>query len=176
MRKMRGFKIGKRLVRFSGWFVSKSRNPRGCCRPLTDESSFCNSKPFSKFIAWGRRMTQVAKTLCSVKPRRGYVPIGHDPIRKEVPKGHLAVYVGKKDGEFHRVLVPVIYFNHPLFGELLRGAEEEYGFSHQGGITIPCGFSEFERVKTRIAAGTGGWKMSWKRRRRDAAAGGGKSC
>ncbi|MBA0611187.1 hypothetical protein Godav_011888, partial [Gossypium davidsonii] len=79
-----------------------------------------------------------------------YVPIGQDPINEkltEVPKGHLAIYIGQKDGDYHRVLVPVIYFNHPLFGELLREAEEEYGFSHQGGITIPCRFSEFERVQ-----------------------------
>ncbi|KAE8699718.1 cysteine-rich repeat secretory protein 15-like isoform X1 [Hibiscus syriacus] len=157
MRKIRGFKIGKKLVRISGRFIGKSRCPRGC-RPLTQPGSFCNSNPFSKLITWGRRLTQAAKSLCSVKPGSGYVP-----VKEEVQKGRLAVYLGKKGGDFHRVLVPVIYFNHPLFGELLRGAEEEYGFSQQGGITIPCGFSEFERVRTRIAARTGRWKMSWKR-------------
>ncbi|XP_022769676.1 auxin-responsive protein SAUR36-like [Durio zibethinus] len=165
MRKIRGFKIGKRLVRISRWFICKSRNPRGYHR-LTQTGSFCKSKPFSKLIGWGRRLTEGAKSICSVKPRLGYVPISQDPNSRklmEVPKGHLAVYVGKKDGDFHRVLVPVIYFNHPLFGELLREAEEEYGFSHQGGITIPCQFSEFERVQTRIAEGAGGRKMAWKR-------------
>ncbi|KAE8693786.1 Auxin-responsive protein SAUR32 [Hibiscus syriacus] len=162
MGKIRGFKIGKKLVRISRWFIGKSRYPRGYS-PLIQSGSFCNSNPFSKLITWGRRLTEGAKSLCSVKPGSGYVSVGQDPIKEEVPKGHLTVYVGKKGGDFHRVLVPVIYFNHPLFGELLRGTEEEYGFSHQGGITIPCRFSEFERVQTRIAAGTGGWKMSWKR-------------
>ncbi|XWS32349.1 hypothetical protein CRYUN_Cryun23aG0151900 [Craigia yunnanensis] len=167
MRKIRGFKIGKRLVRISRCFIRKALNPRGY-HSLThaDAGSFCKSKPFSKLISWGRRLTKGAKSICSVKPGSGYVPIGKDPINEklmEVPKGHLAVYVGKKDGDFHRVLVPVIYFNHPLFGELLREAEEEYGFNHQGGITIPCRFSEFEWVQTRIAAGTGGRKMAWKR-------------
>lgn len=80
----------------------------------------------------------------------GYVRSESDPV----PKGHLAVYVGHEDGDLHRVLVPVIYFNHPLFGELLREAEKEYGFHHQGGITLPCRFTEFERVKTRIASGS----------------------
>lgn len=83
--------------------------------------------------------------------------MGSDPVDKSgspVPKGHLAVYVGQKDGEFRRVLVPVVYFNHPLFGELLKEAEKEYGFCHQGGITIPCRVTEFERVKTRIASGS----------------------
>ncbi|KAE8734464.1 Auxin-responsive protein SAUR32 [Hibiscus syriacus] len=174
MRKIRGFKIGKRLVQISGWFIRKSRNPGGY-RPVTQEVSFCNSKPFSKLIAWCRLLKQGAKSLCSVKPGSGYVPIGQEPIKQDVPKGQLAVYVGKRDGDFHRVLVPVIYFNHPLFSELLRGAEEEYGFSHQGGITIPCGFSEFERVQNLIAARTRGWKMSWKRYHRKATAGGGKS-
>nr|GMC89227.1 auxin-responsive protein SAUR36-like [Ipomoea batatas] len=39
----------------------------------------------------------------------------------------MAVYVGQKDGDFKRILVPVMYFNHPLFGELLREAENEFG-------------------------------------------------
>ncbi|XWS77231.1 hypothetical protein CRYUN_Cryun01aG0243800 [Craigia yunnanensis] len=165
MGKIRGFKIRKRLVRISRWFIRKARNPRGYHR-LTQAGSFCKSKSFSKLISWGRRLTKGAKSICSVKPGSGYVPIGQDPINEklmEVPKGHLAVYVGRKDSDFHRVLVPVIYFNHPLFGELLREAEREYGFSHQGGITIPCRFSEFESVQTRIAAGTCGRKMAWKR-------------
>ncbi|XP_022759504.1 auxin-responsive protein SAUR36-like [Durio zibethinus] len=165
MRKIRGFKIGKRLVGISRWFIRKARKPRGYHR-LTQAGSFCKSKTFSKLLSWGRRLTDGAKSICSLKPGLGYVPIGKDPINEkpmEIPKGHLAVYVGQKDGDFHRVLVPVIYFNHPLFSELLREAAEEYGFSHQGGITIPCRISEFERVQTRIAAGTGGRKMAWKR-------------
>jgi len=87
-----------------------------------------------------------------------------------VPKGHLAVYVGQKDGDFHRVLVPVMYFNHPLFSQLLKEAEEEYGFNQQGGITIPCRYSEFERVHTRIQSsgsgcggGGGRCRLTWKR-------------
>ncbi|XVF22739.1 hypothetical protein REPUB_Repub12eG0196700 [Reevesia pubescens] len=166
MRKIKGFKIGKRLVRISRWFIRKARNPRGYNRLTHQAGSFCMSKSFSKLISWGRRLTNGAKSICSVKQRSGYVPIGQEPIDEkpmEVPKGHLAVYVGQKDGDFHRVLVPVIYFNHPLFGELLREAEEEYGFSHQGGITIPCRYSEFESIQTRIAAGTCGRKMTWMR-------------
>ncbi|KAE8677432.1 Auxin-responsive protein SAUR36 [Hibiscus syriacus] len=165
MRKIRGFKIGKRLVRISRWFFRKARNPRGYCR-LTRLGSFSNSNHVSKLISWGRRLAKGAKSICSAKPGAGYVHIGQDPTNEklmEVPKGHLAIYVGQKDGDYHRVLVPIVYFNHPLFGELLREAEEEYGFSHQGGITIPCRFSEFERVQTRIATGTGVRKFAWKR-------------
>lgn len=92
--------------------------------------------------------------------------MGENPFQEKstaVPKGQMAVYVGKKDGEFRRVLVPVIYFNHPLFGQLLREAEEEFGYNHPGGITIPCRISEFENVKTRIAAGNCGRKvLTWK--------------
>ncbi|MBA0611185.1 hypothetical protein Godav_011887 [Gossypium davidsonii] len=78
-----------------------------------------------------------------------YVPIGQGPINEKltkVLKGHLVVYVGQKENDYHRVLVSTIYFNHPLSDELLREAEEEYGFSHQGGITISCLFLEFKRV------------------------------
>lgn len=54
-----------------------------------------------------------------------------------VPKGHLAVYVGEIQRK--RFVVPVSYINHPSFQDLLRQAEEEFGFDHpMGGLTIPC--------------------------------------
>lgn len=75
---------------------------------------------------------------------------------KPPPKGHLVVYVGRKDVDpLYRVLVPVIYFNHPLFGALLREAEQEFGFHQPGGITIPCPIADFESVRTRVAAASG---------------------
>ncbi|KAL5571921.1 hypothetical protein UlMin_021518 [Ulmus minor] len=166
MRKFRGFKLGKRLCRVTRWVIRKTRF-RSSYHRLVQPSSPCKSKPMSKILNWGRRLTSGAKSLCFAKPGPGYIPLGQEPVENKnpaVPKGHLAVYVGQKDGDFHRVLVPVMYFNHPLFSELLREAEQEYGYQHQGGITIPCRFSEFEQVKTRIAAGsTGARKMTWKR-------------
>ncbi|KAK1326066.1 hypothetical protein QJS10_CPA01g02706 [Acorus calamus] len=74
-----------------------------------------------------------------------------------VPKGYMAVYVGWKGAEDRpsRFLVPVMYFNDPLFGGLLKEAEEEFGYDHPGGITIPCRISEFESVRGRIAAARG---------------------
>lgn len=166
MRKIRGFKLGKRLFRITGWVFRRTRI-RSSYQRLDQSSSFCKSKSISKLLTWGRRLTRGAKSLCCSKPGSGYVQVGHEPVENKnsvtVPKGHLAVYVGQKDGDFHRVLVPVIYFNHPLFSELLREAEKEYGFEHHGGITIPCRFSEFEKVQTRIESGTGFHKRSWKR-------------
>lgn len=164
MRKMRGFKLGKRLVRFSRWIFRKIRNRPRYQRLGSPESSAKRS--IAKLLKWGRKLTMGARSLCNVKPGPRYLPIGSDPVQDKppaVPKGHLAVYVGQKDGEFHRVLVPVIYFNHPLFGELLREAEEEFGFHHPGGITIPCRVREFEQVKTRIAAGSTRRRSPWRR-------------
>ncbi|CAN1748036.1 Auxin-responsive protein SAUR36 [Linum perenne] len=66
------------------------------------------------------------------------------------PRGYLAVYVGESDDERRRVVVPVVYLNNPLFGELLKEAERVYGFDCPGGISIPCGYSKFEKVKMRI--------------------------
>ncbi|GAU13029.1 hypothetical protein TSUD_173290 [Trifolium subterraneum] len=103
-----------------------------------------------KILKWGRKLREGAMSLLN---RPSYVRLGSTP-KFSVPKGHMVVYVGRKEEEINRVMVPVIYFNHPLFGKLLREVEEEYGFNHQGGITIPCQFTEFERVKTWIASGS----------------------
>uniref|UniRef100_A0A803QSX8 Uncharacterized protein n=2 Tax=Cannabis sativa TaxID=3483 RepID=A0A803QSX8_CANSA len=55
----------------------------------------------------------------------------------DVPKGHLAVYVGESQKK--RFVIPISYLNHPLFQNLLNRAEEEFGFDHPtGGLTIPC--------------------------------------
>ncbi|KAK7264412.1 hypothetical protein RJT34_32021 [Clitoria ternatea] len=78
-----------------------------------------------------------------------YEQLGHGPI--ELPKGHLAVYVGESEDQKQRVLVKVTHLNHPLIGKLLEQAEKVYGFDHAGVITIPCGISEFQRVQKIIA-------------------------
>ncbi|KAJ4716688.1 Auxin-responsive protein [Melia azedarach] len=54
-----------------------------------------------------------------------------------VPKGHLAVYVGKIEKK--RFFIPISYLKHPSFQNLLSQAEEEFGFDYpMGGLTIPC--------------------------------------
>ncbi|XP_027355569.1 auxin-induced protein X10A-like [Abrus precatorius] len=53
-----------------------------------------------------------------------------------VPKGYVVVYVGEK---MKRFLIPMSYLNQPSFQDLLRRAEEEFGYDHPtGGLTIPC--------------------------------------
>nr|GMC78302.1 Auxin responsive SAUR protein [Ipomoea batatas] len=70
----------------------------------------------------------------------------------DVPKGHMAVYVGdRQDEEKHRFVVPIRYLKHPLFQNLLRLSEEEYGFQHpMGGLTIPCTQSAFLTLTSKI--------------------------
>ncbi|RDY08718.1 hypothetical protein CR513_07028, partial [Mucuna pruriens] len=45
----------------------------------------------------------------------------------EVPKGFLAVYVGKKQKRF---VIPISFLNQPSFQDLLSQAEEEFGYDH----------------------------------------------
>ncbi|OVA12814.1 Auxin-induced protein [Macleaya cordata] len=63
-------------------------------------------------------------------------------MTSDVPKGHIAVYVG--DRQKKRFVVPISYLNHPSFQDLLSLAEEEFGFDHpMGGLTIPCNEDNF---------------------------------
>ncbi|PIN07129.1 hypothetical protein CDL12_20298 [Handroanthus impetiginosus] len=67
----------------------------------------------------------------------------------DVPKGHLAVYVGEIQRK--RYVVPISYLNHPSFQDLLHQAEEEFGFDHpMGGLTIPCSENAFVELTSRI--------------------------
>ncbi|KAK6143408.1 hypothetical protein DH2020_023756 [Rehmannia glutinosa] len=68
----------------------------------------------------------------------------------DVPKGHLAVYVG--ESEKKRFVIPLSFLNHPSFQELLSHAEEEFGFHHpMGGLTIPCSEDIFIHLASRFA-------------------------
>ncbi|XP_051134479.1 auxin-responsive protein SAUR21-like [Andrographis paniculata] len=68
----------------------------------------------------------------------------------EVPKGHLAVYIGETS-EKKRFVVPMSYLKDPMFQELLSQAEEEFGFYHpMGGLTIPCSENLFVDLTSRL--------------------------
>ncbi|XP_077246267.1 auxin-responsive protein SAUR32-like [Tasmannia lanceolata] len=68
---------------------------------------------------------------------------------REIPKGCVAIMVGQGE-EQQRFVVPVMYLNHPFFIQLLKEAEEEYGFDHKGTITLPCHVKEFLYVQSKI--------------------------
>lgn len=59
----------------------------------------------------------------------------------DVPKGYLAVYVGP---ELRRFIIPTSYLSLPVFKVLLEKAEEEFGFDHKGGLTLPCEIETFK--------------------------------
>ncbi|MCD7469916.1 hypothetical protein HAX54_009332 [Datura stramonium] len=125
MKKSRGFRIGRRLVRVFSCFLHRRTKGRIGVKRLS-----CARRAISKLCELGRLLKHGAKGLCSAKPNSGYIRVGQEPMDPKqvtVPKGHLAVYVGEKEDDTCRIVVPVIYFNHPLFAELLREAEMVYG-------------------------------------------------
>lgn len=95
------------------------------------------------YIVWGVKMgIQLGGGIAQAKeklrrtlsPRNGSMGSSHNQV--DVPKGHLAVYVGETHKRF---VIPISYLNHPLFQELLHWAEQEFGYNHpMGGLTIPC--------------------------------------
>ncbi|KAG5239059.1 SAUR auxin-responsive protein [Salix suchowensis] len=81
------------------------------------------------------------------------IPCREDAFIKlylDVPKGFLAVYVGETEKK--RFVVPVSYLKQPSFQDLLRKAEEEFGFDHpMGGLTIPCAEEIFLYVTSSLS-------------------------
>ncbi|CAN6463613.1 unnamed protein product [Victoria cruziana] len=73
-------------------------------------------------------------------------------IKKQVagvPKRHFAVYVGESRRRF---MVPTSYLKNPIFQGLLKTAEEEYGFEHHNGLTIPCSEDAFQSLTAQLAS------------------------
>ncbi|KAI4321638.1 hypothetical protein MLD38_034999 [Melastoma candidum] len=88
---------------------------------------------------WRNKARFPSPSLSSSSSRRG----GRAP--PDVPAGHVAIYAGR-EGQCRRFVVRATHLNHPVFAKLLAEAEEEYGFGHDGPLTIPCEVSVFEDV------------------------------
>ncbi|XP_059647555.1 auxin-responsive protein SAUR71-like [Cornus florida] len=69
-------------------------------------------------------------------------------VPSDVPAGHVGVCVGTS---CRRFVVRATYLNHPIFQKLLVQAEEEYGFTNQGPLVIPCDESLFQEILRFVA-------------------------
>ncbi|XP_073012151.1 indole-3-acetic acid-induced protein ARG7-like [Typha latifolia] len=68
----------------------------------------------------------------------------------DVPAGHVAVCVGSGSRRF---VVRAAHLNHPAFRQLLRQAEEEYGFPTSAGpLALPCDEFAFENILRHISS------------------------
>nr|GEY22150.1 auxin-responsive protein SAUR21-like [Tanacetum cinerariifolium] len=76
---------------------------------------------------------------------------GRSTTSVDIPKGYFAVYVGEEVKK--RFVVPVSVLSQPAFQELLRQAEEEFGYVHpMGGLTIPCSEDIFSDLAYSLGA------------------------
>ncbi|CAN0906349.1 Auxin-responsive protein SAUR50 [Linum grandiflorum] len=66
----------------------------------------------------------------------------------DVPKGHFVVYVGENRS---RYIVPISFLSRPEFQSLLHKAEEEFGFDHDMGLTIPCEEIVFQSLTSMLS-------------------------
>ncbi|KAI3418074.1 uncharacterized protein J3R85_013928 [Psidium guajava] len=56
----------------------------------------------------------------------------------DAPEGRVPVRVGGHGDLLRKFEVEVSHLNHPLFQDLLRCSEEEFGFSYDGALRIAC--------------------------------------
>ncbi|XP_028767268.1 auxin-responsive protein SAUR50-like [Neltuma alba] len=89
-------------------------------------------------------LKQILKRCSSLGRKRGYVEEG---LPMDVPKGHFVIYVGENRS---RYVVPISFLSRPEFQSLLLQAEEEFGFDHDRGLTIPCEEDAFESLTSTL--------------------------
>ncbi|CBI18456.3 unnamed protein product, partial [Vitis vinifera] len=89
------------------------------------------------------RLQQILKNIKFLKKTLSFTDTSSMLSTEVVPKGFLAVCVGK---ELKRFIIPTEYLGHQAFGVLLREAEEEFGFQQEGVLKIPCEVAVFEKI------------------------------
>ncbi|KMZ70265.1 SAUR-like auxin-responsive protein family [Zostera marina] len=82
----------------------------------------------SSKIPHAAMLRQILKRCSSLGRNQGVHPT-------DVPKGHFPVYVGVNRS---RYIVPISFLSSPEFQSLLQGAEEEFRFDYDMGLTLPC--------------------------------------
>ncbi|KAL6651874.1 hypothetical protein ACP70R_010799 [Stipagrostis hirtigluma subsp. patula] len=105
----------------------------------------CSSK--IRYIVWLRQTLRRWRSRAAA--RAAVAAVGEGQV---VPAGHVAVCVG---GASRRFVVRAAHLNHPVFRELLRQAEEEYGFPSgacAGPIALPCDEGLFEHVLRHLSS------------------------
>ncbi|GJM97527.1 hypothetical protein PR202_ga14459 [Eleusine coracana subsp. coracana] len=90
-----------------------------------------------------RDIVRLQQLLKKWKKLATVAPSSSSGKSSSVPRGSFAVYVGD---EMRRFVIPTEYLGHWAFAELLREAEEEFGFRHEGALRIPCDVEVFEGI------------------------------
>ncbi|XP_050228195.1 auxin-induced protein X10A-like [Mercurialis annua] len=67
-------------------------------------------------------------------------------LSKEIREGHFVVVATSQGWEPKRFLVELGFLHNPEFLKLLKQAEEEFGFSHEGALAIPCRPDELQSI------------------------------
>lgn len=89
-------------------------------------------------------LKQILKRCSSLGRKQAY---DDQDFPLDVPKGHFVVYVGENRS---RYIVPISILSRPEFQSLLQQAEEEFGFDHERGLTIPCEEDVFESLTSML--------------------------
>ncbi|TVU43594.1 hypothetical protein EJB05_10075, partial [Eragrostis curvula] len=105
------------------------------CSSLQFSAHFTSSQPKSSSGVYSRDLSMAGK-LGQLMTRLHLARSRPSPAVADVPRGHMAVYVGER---LKRFVIPTACLNHPTFVTLLKRVEDEFGFDHRcGGLTIPC--------------------------------------
>ncbi|XP_058076892.1 auxin-responsive protein SAUR68-like [Magnolia sinica] len=101
------------------------------------------ARKWQKLVAIRRRRISISRTLSSTK-------MDASRCKAVADKGHFVVYTIDR----MRFVVPLAYLNSPVFKELFKMSEDEFGLPCSGPIALPCDaiFMEYILLLIRVSA------------------------
>ncbi|PWA35213.1 SAUR-like auxin-responsive protein family [Artemisia annua] len=95
----------------------------------------------------------------SSQPKRSfkdYEEEASSPSSK-TPPGFFTLYVGE---ERHRFVVPMGYLSHPVFKMMLEKSANEFGFTQENGLVVPCSVNAFQEMVSVVESCNGRCDLS----------------
>nr|XP_034580173.1 auxin-responsive protein SAUR36-like [Setaria viridis]TKW34421.1 hypothetical protein SEVIR_2G306166v2 [Setaria viridis] len=115
-------------------------------QPRKKEPTMINAKRIAQLAKKWQRMATLGRKRLSW----GVAKEADECCTSVASKGHCVVYTADK----RRFEVPLAYLGTPVFAELLRISQEEFGFVSNGRITLPCDAAVMEYTMCLLRRGS----------------------
>nr|GEW67515.1 auxin-induced protein 15A-like [Tanacetum cinerariifolium] len=139
--------------------VALTWKKKRCYRVTTPDALTCSLKILTK-------KAKVRRSDESSQPKRSFKDDEEEEASlyyscslasSKTPPGFFTLYIGE---ERRRFVVPMGYLSHPVFKMMLEKSSNEFGFTQENGLVVPCSVNAFQEMVSVVESCNGRCDLS----------------